>query len=143
MATGIQRLVRRALLARLKSSPEVVALVPASSINPDGEPAWPHIKLRAPVTQRLRMTGSDAGTVSFDVHAFARGRADGGSVVESGEDHAGRIGEAIEQAFADNRIVLEGGGIAKITWSDARLLEDESPDAFHYFAQVNARVLAA
>lgn len=127
----------------MKSSPEVVALVPATSINPDGVPEWPHIKLRAPVTQRLRMTGSDAGTVSFDVHAFARGREESGAVVETGEDHAGRIGAAIELAFSDNRITLEGGGIAKITWSDARLLEDESPDAYHYFAQVNARVLAA
>lgn len=143
MATGLQKLVRRALLQRLKADATLVALVPATSINPDGEPTWPHILLRAPVTQRLRSSCVDGALVSFDIHAFARARESGGATVETAEDHAGRIGGEIERVLRDNRITLEGGAIAKITWSDARLLEDGSPDAYHYFAQVNARVLAA
>ena len=38
MATGIQRLVRRALLAKLKGSATLTTLVPPASINPDSEP---------------------------------------------------------------------------------------------------------
>lgn len=142
MATGLQRLVRRALLTRLKADADVTALVPSASIDPDGEPTWPFIRLRAPVTQRLRATGVNGGLITWDVHAFARAREVAGSEVETAEDHAGRIGGAIEAALADNRIELEDGSVAKIEWSDARLLEDDEPGAYHYFAQVNARVLA-
>lgn len=138
MATGIQRTVRRALLTRLKADAALVALVPKAQINPLDEPTWPHIRLRSPVTQRLRATGVNAGVVVWDIHAFARAKPDA-----TAEDHAGLIGAAIEMALADNRIPLEGGGTAKIELSDIRLLEDETPDAFHWFAQVNCRVLAA
>lgn len=143
MATGLQRLVRRALLARLKGNVGLTALVPAASINPDGEPTWPHIRLRAPVTRRLRAAGVNGGEGSFDVHAFARSRYDAGARVETAEDHAGRIGAAIEAALADNRIALEGGGTVRIEVTDMRLLEDDTPDAYHWFAQVNWRALAA
>lgn len=143
MATGIQRLVRRALLERLKADGGLTALVPADSINPPGEPTWPFIVLRAPVTQRLRAACVNGATVAWDVHAFARDREDTGAVVETAEDHAGRIGGAIEAALADNRIAVEGGGVARIEVGDMRLLPDEEPGAFHYLAQVNCRVLAA
>ncbi|WP_310533128.1 DUF3168 domain-containing protein [Novosphingobium sp.] len=143
MATGIQRLVRRALLAKLKGDAGLIALVPSASIHPAGEPSWPFIRLDAPVTRRLKATGLNGGVGSFDIHAFARDREVAGSVVETGEDHAGRIGGAIEAALADNRLALEGGGEVRITVDDMRLLTDDDPGAWHYFAQVNFRVLAA
>ena len=143
MATGLQRIVRRALLAKLKGSATLTALVPAASINPDGEPTWPHVKLRAPVTRRLRGAGLNGGEGSFDIHAFARSRYDAGARVETAEDHAGRIGAAIETALADNRLALDGGGTVRIEVNDMRLLEDDTPDAFHWFAQVNWRALAS
>jgi hypothetical protein len=143
MAVGIQRTVRRALLTLLKGNSALLVLVPKAQINPADEPAWPFVKLSSPVTQRLRAACVVGGTVSWDIHAFARARESGGAVAETAEDHASRIGAAIETALADNRIALEGGGVARITLSDIRLLEDGGPDAFHWFAQVNARVLAA
>jgi len=143
MAVGLQRLVRRALLTRLKSDAALTALVPAASINPVGEPAWPFILLRSPVTQRLRAACVVGGLVSWDVHVFAGPRESGGAIVETGEDHAGRIGAAIETALADNRITIEGGAVARIALSDIRLLPDGDVDHWHWFAQVNARVLAA
>lgn len=145
MATGLQRLVRRAVLARLKADSALTALVPAASIYPQaaGEPAWPFIKLGPTGTLRLRAACVNGGLVSVDVHAFARARLSGGQVVETAEDHASRIGAAIETALADNRIALEGGGTANIELGDIRLLQDQEPDAFHWFAQLNARVLAA
>lgn len=143
MATGLQRLVRRALLAKLKGNAPLTSLVPAASIHPAGEPSWPFIRLDSPVTRRLKASGLNGGVGSFDVHAFARDRESAGAVVETGEDHAGRIGAAIEKALADNRLALEGGGVVKIEVNDMRLLTDDDPGAWHYFAQVNFRVLAA
>ncbi|MCA8906002.1 MAG: DUF3168 domain-containing protein [Hyphomonas sp.] len=130
------------LLEMLKADSDLTALVPAASINPDGEPSWPFIRLRSPVSRRLRATGVNGGLVAWDVHAFAGARKSGGSTLETAEDHAGRIGGAIEAVLADNWVTLEDGSICHIEISDAQLLEDGDPDHFHYFAQVNARVLA-
>lgn len=144
--TGLQRLVRRAVLARMKADAALTALVPANSIYPQAiahEPQFPFIKLGPTNTLRLRAACINGGLVSVDVHAFARPRISGGAVVETAEDHASRIGAMIEAALADNRITLEGGATANIELGDIRLLQDQEPDAFHWFAQLTARVLAA
>lgn len=143
MATGVQRIVRRALLARLKADAPLLTYVAAASINPAAQPTWPFIILRSPVTQRLRAACLNGGLVTWDIHAFARPRESGGQMIDTAEDHAGKIGAEIERVLADNRLSLEGGGTAKIELSDIRLLPDAEPDAYHWFAQINARVLAA
>lgn len=142
MATGMQRTVRRALLARLKADAGLTAIVPAASINPAGEPTWPFIILRSPVSRQLKAAQLNGQEGSWDIHAFARDRLSGGVTVETGEDHCGRIGAAIERVLADNRLALEGGLVARISLTDMRLLPDESPDAWHYMAQINWRGLA-
>lgn len=142
MAVGLQKLVRRALLTLLKADSGITALVPAAQINPDDETDGPIIKLHAPTTQRLRASCVVGGVVTWDIHGFAGPRVSSGAEVETAEDHAGSIGAAIETCLADNRIALEGGGEARITLSDIRLLPDGDTDRFHWFAQVNARVLA-
>lgn len=146
MATGLQRLVRRAVLARLKADAGLTALVPAASIYPQAvpsEPVWPFVKLGPIGTLGLRAACVRGGLVSVDIHAFARARVSGGQIVETAEDHAGRIGEQIERLLDGVNIALEGGAKAKIDLGDIRLMQDSEPDAFHWFAQVNARVLAA
>jgi hypothetical protein len=143
MATGLQRLVRRAALPHLKADTGLTALVPAESINPRGVPTWPFIALRAPVTQPLRASCVRGGELAFGIHAFAGPRLVAGAVVETGEDHAGRIGARIEALLDGVRMSIEGGGTAHLSLSDIRLLEDGDPDQFHWFAQLNARVLAA
>ena len=147
MATGLQRLVRRAVLAKLKADSGLTALVPAASIYPQAvpaEPQRPFIKLGPTGTLRLRAGGCvNGGLVSVDVHAFARARETSGQVVETAEDHTSRIGAAIEAALADQQLTLDGGADAMVELSDIRLLQDQEPDAFHWFAQLNARVLAA
>lgn len=143
MAVGIQRTVRRALLARLKVDAPLLALVPAANINPLGEAVRPFIALAAPVTQRRRATGTNAGDVAWDIHAFAGPVVASNAMTMTAEDHASTIGAAIEAALGDNNLALEGGGNARIRIGDIQLLPDDSPDAFHWFAQVNARVNAA
>jgi hypothetical protein len=87
--------------------------------------------------------GLRGGIVAWDVHAFAGPRLSAGATVETAEDHAGSIGAAIEAALKDNRITLEDGSKAHISLSDIRLLQDGDPGAYHWFAQITARVLAA
>jgi len=141
---GLQRYVRRAILPVLKANAGVIALVPSASINPTGAaPTWPFIVLRSPTTQQLKAACVNGGQGSWDIHAFSGPRLSGGAVVETAEDHAGRIGEAIETALADQWLALPDGAKARIRLSDIRLLQDGDPDHYHWFAQINWRALAS
>ena len=142
---GLQKLVRRALLTRLKADTGLIALVPAARIFPQGaplEPSWPFVRLGSTITAPVKATGTAGGNVTIDIHAFARARESGGEVVDTAEDHASAIGAAIEGALADNRLALESSATAHIALSDLRLMPDEEPESFHWFAQLNARVFA-
>jgi hypothetical protein len=140
--TDLQRLAFRALRIRAKADESLTDLVPATSVDPDGEPVWPFIKIEAPVMRGLVAACVRGAEVSFDVHAFAGPLKDGEQVVETGRDHASRIGAAIEGAYADNRITLENGATCRISFSDRQMLRDGVPDDWHWFGQINCRVLA-
>lgn len=150
MATkGLQRLVRRDVLAKLKTSPGVTAadLVPAASIygqDPGREPAWPFIKCGPPQTLPMRASCVDGASVNFGLHAFSRGRRNGsGQLIETAEDHAGRIGAAIEAAIDRARSDLAGVGHVSYRLADMVLMVDGAePGAFHYSCTVRARVMA-
>lgn len=145
MATkGLQRLARRAVLARLKANVTLTALVPAARILPDAAtaPEWPFIKTGATRTLPRRGSGYEGGEIAIDLHAFARPREVAGEVVETAEDYAGRIGAAIEEALDDAWITLEGSIPGKLRLTDLQLLQDDEPGAFHWFAQVNVRAMA-
>lgn len=136
-------MARRALLETLKASGELIALVPAARIDPDGEATWPYIGIQSPRTLRLRMSCVRGAAVSFDIHAFVGPRLEGQTVVETGYDHASAIGSAIEAAIDDARLVLENGAICAVRLGDTQLLRDGEPDAWHWVAQANCRVLSA
>lgn len=140
--TALQRLVRRALLTRAKGDGVPTALVPAASIAPDGEPVWPFMLIETPRTLRLRAACVRGARVTFDVHAFAGPRYSAGALVETGYDHASRIGAQIETTFADNKLTLENGATCHIEFSDTNMLKDDEPDAWHWFGQINCRVLS-
>lgn len=140
--TALQRLARRALLTRAKADTDLTDLVPAASIDPDGEVAWPKIMIESPRTLRLRAACVRGARVSFDVHAFAGPRYAAGALVETGYDHASRIGAQIETTFADNVLTLEGGATCRIEFSDVQMMKDDEPDAWHWFGQLNCRVLS-
>lgn len=144
MATpsSLQRSARRALLTRAKNDAGLTELVDRDAINPDAEVPWPIVLVESPRTLRLRMSCVRGARVSFDVHVFARARQDNGQTVETGYDHCSRIASAIESVFADNRITLEGGAICKLEFSDTQMLKDGTPDDWHWFGQLNCRVLA-
>lgn len=144
---GLQRLVRRDVLDLLKHDAGVTALVAVADIHgqvPSDEPNWPFIKTGAPQTLPLKAACVDGATVNFALHAFSRGRRNGsGALIETAEDHAGRIGEAIENAVDGVRRHIAEVGRVSYTIADAQLLVDGAePGAFHYSCTVSARVLA-
>lgn len=111
--------------------------MPASHIDPDGEPVWPFMLIESPRALPLKAACVRGATVSFDVHAFAQGSAS-----QTGYDAACAIGAQIETTFADNSITLEDGSPCQIVFSDMQMLKDGAPDDWHWFAQINCRVLA-
>lgn len=139
---ALQRLARRALLTTAKADTALTALVPATSIAPDGTPTWPFVLVEAPRTSRLRAACVRGATVAFDLHAFAGPRLADGAEVETGYDHCSRIAACLEALFAETRLTLEGGAVARVTLSDAMMLKDGDPDAWHWTAQANCRILA-
>lgn len=136
--TDMQRLARRSVLIRLKNNAPLLALVPKASVDPSGTPAWPHVLVEAPSGTPIRMSCAKGANISFDVHAFA-----GPTPALTGYDHASAIGGAIEAALAPNHLTLENGADCRVSFSDMRLLKDGDPDHWHWFAQLNCRVLEA
>ncbi len=144
MPTGMQRQARRAVLLLLKNDSTLTALVPAERWYPQTtppDPVWPFGKLGGSTGQRSRAAGVNLAQVAFALHVFARDREESGAVVETAEDYAGRIGEHVERVLADNRVTLGDGTVLRLHLSDLQLMPDGEPGAFHWFAQVNARVL--
>jgi hypothetical protein len=143
----MQRLARRDALARLKASTELTALVPAAQIHsqqPLTPPTWPFVKLGQSQTLTSFAACADISDVAFTVHAFAREKQNAnGAISETAEDHASAIGKAIEAALARAGGSLPSGGHIRYRLSDIRLAGDAGePGAFHWSAQVNARVIS-
>lgn len=145
MAEALESLVRVAVLTRLKADTGLLALVSSASIDPNPEvaPVWPFVSTDSYTAQPFEAACVRGGIVTGSLHGFAGPRKNGSNqVVEFARDHAGRIGAALQRALHCKRLEIEGGGNARIRLSDIRLLSDGSPQAFHWFAQINARVLA-
>lgn len=136
--TELERYARRTLLIRAKADAALIALVPKDNIDPDGLKPWPIVMVENPRMLPRRMACAIGSDISMDVHAFAGPKSD-----MTGRQHISAIGKAVQSAFAPNNLTLEDGAICKIGWSDVRILKDEKPDHFHWFGQLNCRVLKA
>lgn len=147
--TGLQRVARRALLTRMKANAALRALVPTASIygqTVPANPAWPFIKLGVPQTLPITATCLNGALVTIPVSGFARQREQGSVTVETAEDHAGRIGAAIERALhlKGDAVTVDGQEVRlRYTVTDMRLFPDgDEADAFHYSALVQAKIWA-
>lgn len=146
MARSRARPIRRAMLAQMKGNAALVALVPAASIYGQTVPAnkaWPFIRTGAPsATGAVRGTCMDGATGIVAVHGFSNGRYQGSMLVETAEDHAGRIGDAIAEALDGVRLALDGGGEVRLRWTGDQLLQDpEEAGAFHTVQNFETRYL--
>lgn len=144
--TGHQRTVRRAILARLKASADVTALVPAGSIHGAGSvtsPAWPFVKFVAPQTLPRTASCLDGAFVTVGVHAFARARVVGGVTVETAEDHASRIGAAIEAALHLWGTTADGARLSVQLVDIGLGVDADDATAMHYRCSARVKVTAA
>lgn len=134
---------RRAILKALKADPGLTAIVPAASQYPPTSPAnvtWPFVKMGAASDIPMTATCLNGSEVTVAVHGFARARTNSsGQEVEPAEDHATRIAGAIRSALHRRRLALEGGGYAKVTFTNRQILQDGG-EAGAYHAIVNLRV---
>lgn len=146
MANDLTLTIRRASLAELKGNAPLTALVAASSIHPQTTPpnvAWPFVKMGSPTGLPLRAGCVDGNTGIFAVHGFAKMRTDDGTVVETAEDHAARIGAFIASALDRKQLDLDGGQRVKVRWTGSQLMMDgDEADAFHTVQNFSYRALA-
>lgn len=141
--TELEYYTRRALLIRAKGDAPLIALVPKTSIAPDGVQPWPIIMVEDPRMLPRRMACAIGSDIAMDVHAFAGPKKSGDTVIQTGRQHISAIGKAIQTAFAPNNITLEDGSTCKLSFSDVRILKDNDPDHWHWFGQLNCKVLKA
>ena len=144
-ATSLQREARRAALSILKTNGTLTGIVPAAQIHSQRVPAvpvWPFIKQGPTQSLPLRASSTRGAVVAFTVHAFAKPRMSGPTELETAEDYASRIGGAIETALDGTRATFSGGTI-RFRLAEMQLLQDAGEaDSYHYFAVVNARIMA-
>lgn len=130
----------------------MTALVLAKEIYPDTTPedhGWPFIRWDGPSSFPVKAACVDGARVGFMVHAFAKpayekvGFDDGiGRMLETAEDHCGRILEAASAVLSGNRFEASGRTFRiRVLSSLLRRDRDES-DAFHGTLNCVARVLA-
>ncbi|GGB15118.1 hypothetical protein GCM10011380_00660 [Sphingomonas metalli] len=143
MAIDSTQAVRKAGMAQLRAA-EVVTDIVGNRVYPQSatkEPAWPFIKWGAPIVSPVKASCLDGSQIDFAVHGFAKARDEGGSVVETAEDHASRLGAAIAQAL-DGLLADIPNGTASYRWTGARLQEDED-GGFHTIQTFRARCMTA
>lgn len=146
--TGLQRIARRAILARLKAAADA-ALVPAARLYPQTVPAvptWPFARLGPPQTLPRDGTCYRGADIAIPIDAFAKDRMSGAQRVETAEDYAGRIGAWIEGALhLKGETVMVDAAPVRLRYqlTDIRLFPDGGEaGAFHYSAQINVRAVA-
>lgn len=133
--------VRRAILEHLATVATVTKIVPASRHFPmtATDPAWPFVLYGSPTPVPLRATCLDGNEITVALHGFAKARKNAaGAMLETAEDHAGRLGAALASALDGRRLDIPRGH-AKIRWTGSQLLVDGAEaDAFHVV--VNLRI---
>ncbi|WP_333571312.1 DUF3168 domain-containing protein [Sphingomonas sp.] len=134
---------RRAILGALATSADVTAIVPAARHYPmtASSPAWPFILYGAPASVPIRATCLDGSEITVAVHGFAKPRYQGGQMVETAEDHAGRLGAAIARALDGQNLEIPAGR-AKVRHTGSQLLIDGAEaDAFHCVVNLRVRCI--
>lgn len=139
--------IRRAVVAFLKDLDPLMdtGMLPEQvfAMQPAPAPSYPFVRYGTPTIIPLRATGVDGGDLIVAIHGFSAGieDPDDGSLVETAEMHAGRMGKAIAENIHGKRLALDEGGDVKIEWAGSTLVPD-SAEAGVYHAIVNIRARA-
>ena len=147
MAGDLIRDVRRAVLIHLKADAGAKALIPSANMYPSTTPAtlpWPFSRMDGFNSTAIDLSCVAGATVTFLLHAFAKPKMQGSSVVETAEDQASRMATAFKLALHNRRVPLDGGATARLRVLSTRLMQDgDESSAYHAVLSVSARVLAA
>lgn len=139
--------VRRAILPLLKNDARTTAIVPSTRWYPmvaPATPTWPFGIYGSPSPVPLRASCVDGSEVITAIHGFAKARLNAaGAMIETAEDHCGRLAAAIA-AVLDGRRVSIAQGHALIRWTGSQLLIDGAEaDAFHCVVNLRVRCITA
>lgn len=133
--TDFRSPTRDAIIARLKASFSVTALIPRASIYAATVPAgrtFPFSRLGGMIETPFRATCLDSSTFRVTVQGFTRDVTDaGGGVLLPAEDNADRIGAAFKDALDGRTIPLSAGGLiyrARPTWLQTNTMIDGAED---------------
>lgn len=145
---GLQLVARRELLTVVKNSP-VTAIVPREQIHAQApliELGPQAIKLGPPQTLPVKAACLDGAVVNIPLFAFAMARTQGKVTIESAEDHASRLGEAIETALDSCGVnATYKGKPFRVTFRIADMLLQQDLDeasVFRYSCTVRCRLIA-
>lgn len=135
----------------MKAATALTAIVAAAKIYPDTTPedhGWPFMRWDGPSSIPLNAACVRGAEVSFMIHAFAkpvyaRAGFDGmGAMLETAEDHCGRILEAASAVLSGNRFTT-GDRTFRVRVPSTILRRDaDEADAYHGTMNCVARVLA-
>lgn len=147
MAIDSTQAVRKAILTILKADSGVTAIVPKARIYSQRaitSPTWPFVLYGSPSALPRRASCVDGAILTVAVHGFADPRRNAsGSILETAEDHASRLGAAIATALDGQKADVATGRIA-IDWQGSQLLMDgDEADAFHTVQNFRVRALTA
>ena len=139
---------RRAILSTMKADAVLTELVPAARIYPQVSPVptptWPFIIYGSPSGLPIRAACVNGTEITIAIHSFAKVRMQGGTVVETAEDHSSRIGAAVVAALDGKRPELLSGGYLRILHTGSQLLIDGGEaDAFHHVANFRCRAITS
>lgn len=145
MAGSLIRELRRAVLPLVKATPDVAAITTrvyaASEVPP--EPTFPFGRLDGFVSIPLNGRCVKGANLTFLAHGFAKDHVEGGSIVETAEDYAERLGSALVVAINGKRVTVTGRTI-RLGVRTVRLVQDPvDKAAYHSILECEARVLAA
>ncbi|MEG3086179.1 DUF3168 domain-containing protein [Sphingomonas sp. PB4P5] len=138
--------LRRAVLPAMKNSAPLTDIVPRNQIWPKTTPAapvWPFTRYGASTAIPITASCVNGEDIAFTIHAFAKPRMSGTSLLETAEDHAERIAGAIKGALHKLRVVTTAGLNIRIRMTSKQVVQDGAEaDAYHAIVQFRGKVLA-
>jgi Protein of unknown function (DUF3168) len=136
---------RRAIMGQMAADTDLTGLVPEAQHYPmtASKPTWPFILYGSPSTVPIRATCLDGSEITVAIHGFTKPRYAGDVMIETAEDHAARIGQAIAAAL-DGRHLTLPNGYARVLHTGSQLLVDGGEaDAFHCVINFRVRCITA
>jgi hypothetical protein len=86
----------------------------------------------------------NGATVRWTIHAFAKARYNaGGAMIETAEDHIGRVVSGIKKALHRTPLLIPGGVAKMRLINDQRQTYGSEADAFHAIVEFRAKMMAA